>query len=36
MSAPTNTVTSTNQVGAREDLADVIYRVAAKQERHSG
>jgi hypothetical protein len=30
MTAPTNTVTSTNQVGAREDLEDVIYRVAAE------
>jgi hypothetical protein len=30
MSAPTNTVTSLNQVGAREDLEDVIYRVAAE------
>lgn len=30
MSAPTGTVTSVNQVGAREDLEDVIYRVAPK------
>lgn len=30
MTAPTNTVTSVNQVGAREDLEDVIYRVAAE------
>jgi hypothetical protein len=30
MSAPSNTVTSVNQVGAREDLEDVIYRVAPK------
>lgn len=28
MAAPTNTVTSVNQIGAREDLEDVIYRVA--------
>lgn len=29
MTAPTNTVTSVNNIGIREDLEDVIYRVAA-------
>lgn len=30
MAAPTNTVTSLNNIGMREDLEDVIYRVAPK------
>jgi hypothetical protein len=28
MAAPTNTATTLNTVGIREDLEDVIYRVA--------
>lgn len=28
MTAPTNTVTSINNVGIREDLENIIYRVA--------
>jgi hypothetical protein len=31
MSAPTNTVATTNSVGNREDLEDVIYRVAPEE-----
>lgn len=30
MSAPSNTVTTANNIGIREDLEDVIYRVAAE------
>lgn len=31
MAAPTNTVTSVNNIGAREDLEDTIYRVAPEE-----
>lgn len=31
MTAPTNTVTSVNNIGIREDLEDTIYRVAAEE-----
>ena len=30
MSAPSNTVTTANNIGIREDLENVIYRVAAE------